>query len=71
MVVFLAGRSVQGLGAAGLTVLAYRGATGDSEQTARYLFTLAMFTAAGTVCGPLLGAVLSTKYTWVQRFTRL
>ena len=68
IIVFLAGRCVQGLGAGGLTVLSYM-AMGDLEHKAslRYLSTLGVSIAAGTVCGPLLGAVLGTKHTWVRR----
>lgn len=68
LIVLLVGRCVQGSGAGGLTVLSYAAMGSLQPQAAsRYASVLSVSTAAGTVCGPLLGAVLSTKYTWVWR----
>ncbi|KAL5378643.1 hypothetical protein PMIN06_011500 [Paraphaeosphaeria minitans] len=61
----LVGRTVQGFGAGGLTVLSYA-LYGDLEPRSglRFLTALSLFIAAGTVCGPLLGAALSAGHQW-------
>lgn len=63
----LVGRTVQGFGAGGLTVLSYA-LYGDLEPRSglRFLTALSLFIAAGTVCGPLLGAALSEGHQWVS-----
>ncbi|KAF9730138.1 hypothetical protein PMIN04_007915 [Paraphaeosphaeria minitans] len=65
----LVGRTVQGFGAGGLTVLSYA-LYGDLEPRSglRFLTALSLFIAAGTVCGPLLGAALSKGHQWRWNF---
>ncbi|KAF9728583.1 hypothetical protein PMIN06_009459 [Paraphaeosphaeria minitans] len=68
--VLLVGRTVQGFGGGGLTVLSYA-LYGDLEPRSglRFLTALSLFIAAGTVCGPLLGAALSEgdQWRWIFR----
>ncbi|KAH8710286.1 major facilitator superfamily domain-containing protein, partial [Phaeosphaeriaceae sp. PMI808] len=61
----LVGRTIQGFGAGGLTVLSY-GLYGDLEARdgLRFLSAISLFIAAGTVCGPLIGAALSNGHLW-------
>ncbi|OAL42658.1 MFS general substrate transporter, partial [Pyrenochaeta sp. DS3sAY3a] len=61
----LVGRVVQGLGAGGLTVLSYA-LYGDleSQDGLKFLTAISLFIAAGTVCGPLIGAALSHSNHW-------
>jgi MFS family permease len=63
----LFGRSLQGLGAGGLTVLSYV-TFGDMERKAglKFLTSISISIAAGTVCGPIIGAGLSNGTDWVR-----
>ena len=65
---FLLGRAVQGLGAGGLTVLSYV-TYGYLEKTSgqKYLAGMSLSMALGTICGPILGSVLSGSGDWVSR----
>lgn len=67
----LVGRIVQGLGAGGLTVLSYA-LYGDLEPQdgLKFLTAISLFIAAGTVCGPLIGAALSHGNHWVSPLRR-
>ncbi|KAF2022845.1 hypothetical protein EK21DRAFT_95392 [Setomelanomma holmii] len=68
MVLFLAGRGMQGLGAGGLVALAYT-VYGDmnGENKAKFLVAICCFTAAGTAGGPFIGAVISDSGVWAER----
>jgi MFS family permease len=63
----LAGRVVQGCGAGGLTVLSYA-LYGDlgAQRGLRFLTAISLSIAAGTVCGPVIGAALSNGDHWVS-----
>lgn len=67
LALLLAGRVVQGFGAGGLTVLSYA-LYGDLQPRdgLKFLTAMSLFIAAGTVCGPLIGAVLSHGHRWVR-----
>jgi MFS family permease len=67
MAILLVGRTIQGFGAGGLTVLSYA-LYGDLPQRSgiRFLTAISLFVAAGTVCGPLIGATLSKGHRWVR-----
>ena len=68
MALFLLGRTIQGLGAGGLTVLSYttygrlQGPIGH-----KFLAGISLSMALGTICGPILGSALSRSGTWVSR----
>lgn len=63
--IFLLGRSIQGVGAGGLTVLSYI-AYGDLDpiSAGRFLGSLSASISLGTICGPLIGASLNNKTNW-------
>jgi MFS family permease len=63
----LVGRVVQGCGAGGLTVVSYA-LYGDlgAQRGLRFLTAISLSIAAGTVCGPLVGAALSNGNHWVS-----
>jgi MFS family permease len=74
----LTGRTVQGLGAGGLMVLSYAvyvdmntqsesesGSGSGSGSGPKFLAAISVFVAAGTVCGPFIGAALSDSHHWV------
>lgn len=67
----IVGRTVQGFGAGGLTVLSYA-LYGDLDPRSglRFLTAISLFIAAGTVCGPLIGAALSKGHHWVMILSR-
>lgn len=67
MAFFLAGRTIQGLGAGGLTVLSYT-TYGSLEKAAanKFLVGMSCSIALGTICGPLVGAVLNGGSDWVS-----
>ena len=75
MVVLLLGRTIQGLGAGGLTALSYV-VYGDLDHSHRksvhkqvsvnFLTAISCSVALGTVCGPLIGAALSNGSDWVR-----
>ncbi|KAF3031205.1 hypothetical protein E8E12_001003 [Didymella heteroderae] len=76
MILLLLGRTTQGLGAGGLTALAYvvyddldrSGLSSNEGATNRvstmFLTAISCTVAIGTVCGPLIGAVLSHGSDW-------
>lgn len=66
MRLLLAGRTLQGLGAGGLMVLSYA-LYGDlgTLNGPKFLAAISLFVAAGTVCGPFVGAALSDHHHWV------
>jgi MFS family permease len=68
MASLIAGRSIQGLGAGGLTVSTYL-TYGNLplENGDNFLTALSFFIAVGTVCGPFFGAMLSQSSSWVIR----
>lgn len=68
----LTGRTVQGLGAGSLMVLSYsvyddKNESSEPEYSSRlrFLAAISIFVAAGTVCGPFIGAALSNSHQWV------
>lgn len=72
----LTGRTVQGLGAGGLMVLSYavcgdmnkqsKGGSGSGSGSGpKFLAAISLFVAAGTICGPFIGAALSDNHHWV------
>lgn len=66
----LTGRTVQGLGAGGLMVLSYAVYVDMNTQSGsgsgpKFLAAISVFVAAGTVCGPFIGAALSDSHHWV------
>lgn len=68
----LVGRTVQGLGAGGLTVLSYA-LYGDLPLRSglRFLAAISFAVASGTVAGPLVGAALSHDSHWVRHSTNV
>ncbi|KAJ5052634.1 major facilitator superfamily-domain-containing protein [Bipolaris maydis] len=67
----LIGRTVQGLGAGGLTTLSYavydqmKNLSGsESSNAVKFLAAISFFAAAGTICGPFIGAALSNNHQW-------
>lgn len=68
MAFLLLGRTIQGLGAGGLTVLSYV-TYGHLESSTghRYLAGMSLSMALGTICGPILGSALSRSGDWVSR----
>ncbi|KAJ6276549.1 hypothetical protein J3E71DRAFT_187054 [Bipolaris maydis] len=67
----LTGRTVQGLGAGGLTVLSYavhvdtnKSSVPKSSSGLKFLAAISISVAAGTICGPFIGAVLSNSHEW-------
>ncbi|KAF2022560.1 MFS general substrate transporter [Setomelanomma holmii] len=69
IVLFLAGRCMQGLGAGGLVALAYT-IYGDMNggSKAKFLVAICCFTAAGTAGGPFIGAIISDSGAWRWSF---
>ena len=68
MPLLLTGRIVQGTGAGGLIVLSYAvyGSTDlESGSRPKFLAAISLSAAAGTVCGPFIGAALSDSHHWV------
>ena len=67
----LAGRTIQGFGAGGLTALSYA-LFGDLPPRSglKFLTAISLSAAAGTVCGPLVGAALSEGHHWVCPFCK-
>ena len=67
MPMLLAGRSLQGLGVGGLVALSYT-IYGEMEQLpgCRFLDAIYFCTAAGTIGGPFIGAVISDHGLWVR-----
>jgi MFS family permease len=67
----LLGRTVQGFGAGGLTVLSYA-LYGDLPHSSglKFLAAISFSVAAGTVSGPLVGAALSNGNHWVRSFQK-
>lgn len=68
----LIGRTVQGLGAGGLTMLSYavygqmnKPNEPKSSNALKFLAAISLFVAAGTICGPFIGAALSNNHQWV------
>lgn len=68
----LIGRTVQGLGAGGLTVLCYavydkmnKPSGSKSSNALKFLAAISLFVATGTICGPFIGAALSNSHQWV------
>jgi MFS family permease len=68
----LVGRSVQGLGAGGLVMLAYAvyGDLEHSESAPRFLRGITCCIAVGTASGPFIGAVLGSGI-WVRELVTL
>jgi MFS family permease len=67
MDLLLVGRSVQGLGAGGLTVSSYLTYGSLPLKIGDKFLTAVSFSiAVGTVCGPFFGAMLSHSSTWVS-----
>jgi MFS family permease len=66
MAMLLAGRSLQGLGVGGLVALSYTiwGEMKD-PQGRPFLSGIYCCTAAGTIAGPLIGAIVSDHGVWV------
>ncbi|PSN58723.1 MFS general substrate transporter [Corynespora cassiicola Philippines] len=65
MALLIAGRSVQGIGAGGVTVLSYVTFGGLERRCGlKFLTGMSLFLAVGTVCGPLVGAALGSENTW-------
>ncbi|KNG52824.1 MFS multidrug transporter [Stemphylium lycopersici] len=67
MPLLLTGRIVQGAGAGGLIVLSYAvyGSTDlEGESRPKFLAAISLSAAAGTVCGPFIGAALSDSHHW-------
>lgn len=65
----LIGRAIQGLGAGGLTVQSYA-LYGDLEASdpgkgLNFLTAMSLCIAAGTICGPFVGAALNHGQNWV------
>jgi len=71
MPLLLTGRIVQGLGAGGPILLCYA-VYGDtapgSGSSPKFIAAISLFAAAGTVCGPFIGAALSEGHYWVRPF---
>lgn len=69
LLLILVGRTVQGLGAGGLTILPYalydhlEGLAPESGM--RFVSAIAVSSAVGTVCGPLVGAISDGDQDWV------
>lgn len=65
---FLLGRTIQGIGAGGLTVLSYV-TYGDLDKTAgnKFLAGMSSGIALGTICGPIVGSALNNDSNWVCR----
>lgn len=67
MGLFLAGRSLQGLGAGGLVALAYTVCITMREASKPKMMAAICFsTAVGTIGGPFAGAAISHSSTWVS-----
>jgi MFS family permease len=75
MPLLLTGRTVQGLGAGALMVISYAacvdlnmpsGYERESGRGHKFLAAISVFAAAGTVCGPFIGAALSDSHHWVK-----
>ncbi|RYO04363.1 hypothetical protein AA0121_g12812 [Alternaria tenuissima] len=75
VLLLLTGRTVQGLGAGGLMVLSYavcgdmnkqsKGGSGSGSGSGpKFLAAISLFVAAGTICGPFIGAALSDNHHW-------
>jgi MFS family permease len=66
MALLLTGRTIQGIGAGGLMVLSYALCVDLKPPSGpRFLAAISLFIAAGTVCGPFVGAALSDHHHWV------
>lgn len=74
MPLMLAGRSVQGLGAGGLTALSYAlYARLESLGPGRgmgLVSAIALSNAVGTVCGPVIGAISAGNQDWVTEILK-
>ena len=66
--IFLAGRSIQGLGADGLVILTYM-VYGDlrGSQASAYLAAVVGSISLGTVSGPFMGTILGKTHDWVGK----